>query len=51
MGGGDLDGPGLGLRQPQRLFWYLLAVGLIVVGGLWSLFAGMRERRAEAVEE
>lgn len=29
----------------------MLAVGLIVVGGLWSLLAGMRERRAQAVEE
>ncbi len=29
----------------------MLAVGLIVVGGLWSLFAGLRERRAQGVEE
>ncbi|HEX2989486.1 MAG TPA: hypothetical protein VHO49_02350 [Anaerolineales bacterium] len=29
----------------------MLAVALIILGGLWSLFAGMRERRAQAVEE
>ena len=29
----------------------MLAVALIVLGGLWSLFAGIRERRAQAVEE
>ena len=46
------DRPGL-----ARNYWdafgagMMLAVGLIVVGGLWSLFAGMRERRAQVVEE
>jgi hypothetical protein len=29
----------------------MLAVGLIVLGSLWSLFSGMRTRRMEAVEE